>query len=438
MDLSVDRTASGREYKVKDISRTGFDRIWTELDQATMEMTSLEAVRTKYGPNQPLKGAKISASIAVTSRAGVLIKTLNNLGAEVRVCSRGTHWINDSTAAAIMAGDCASVFAWNGQTPQEYLWCMERALDWGQHGGPDLIIDDGGDITRFIREGIKAEKMYEKTGQLPGLSSSSTEDPKLRVMLTSIRDGLKSDPQRFHRMKDRLVGVSEMSTDGIQMLSKMQADGTFLEAIDINDSPTKRMFDNWYGPRLSLVEGLRRAYTGDSIAEKAAVVCGYGEVGKGCADALKEARAKVFVTENNPDYVFDALVDGFPVKHIDDFISMADFFVTTTDYKDSITVEHMRKMKNNAVICSIGQFDNDIDMEGLETYPGVRRITVSPQTDKWYFPETNTGVIVLAEGRMMNLGCATGHPSFVESCPYTDHVIGLLELWKLKDGRTDA
>ncbi|PON55668.1 Adenosylhomocysteinase [Parasponia andersonii] len=435
MDLSVDRTASGREYKVNDISQTG---LWTELALAKMEMRSLETVRTKYGPNHPLKGAKITVSIDVTTPARVLIKTLNNLGAEVRVCSRGTHSTNDYAAAAIIAGDCASVFAWNGQTPREYVWCMERALDWGQRGGPDLIIDDGGDITRLICEGIKAEKMYEKTGQLPDLSSRGTEDPKLQVMLTNIRDGLKSDSQRFHRMKERLVGVSGMTTHGIQMLWKMQADGTFLEAIGINDSPIKRMWDNWYGTRLSLVEGLRRAFTGDSIAEKAAVVCGYGEVGKGCADALKEARAKVFVTENSPDYAFDALVDGFPVKPIDDFISMADFVVTTTDYKDGITVEHMRKMKNNAVICSIGQFDNDIDMEELETYPGVRRITINPQTDKWYFPETNTGVIVLAEGRMMNLGCATGHPSFVESCPYTDHVIGLLELWKLKDGRTDA
>ncbi|KAG8481182.1 hypothetical protein CXB51_026017 [Gossypium anomalum] len=399
MALSVEKTAAGREYKVKDMSQADFGRL--EIELAEVEMPGLMACRAEFGPAQPFKGAKITGSLHMTIQTAVLIETLTALGAEVRWCSCNIFSTQDHAAAAI-ARDSAAVFAWKGETLQEYWWCTERALDWGPTGGPDLIVDDGGDATLLIHEGVKAEEVYEKTGQLP--DPSSTDNAEFQIVLTIIRDGLKADPKKYTRMKERLVGVSEETTTG---------------------------FDNLYGCRHSLPDGLMRA-TDVMIAGKVAVVCGYGDVGKGCAAALKQAGARVIVTEIDPICALQALMEGLQVLTLEDVVSEADIFVTTTGNKDIIMVNHMRKMKNNAIVCNIGHFDNEIDMLGLENYPGVKRITIKPQTDRWVFPETNTGIIVLAEGRLMNLGCATGHPSFVMSCSFTNQVIAQLELWKEK------
>ncbi|VAH37268.1 unnamed protein product [Triticum turgidum subsp. durum] len=364
MALSVEKTASGREYKVKDLSQADFGRL--ELELAEVEMPGLMACRAEFGPSQPFKGARISGSLHMTIQTAVLIETLTALGAEVRWCSCNIFSTQDHAAAAI-ARDSAAVFAWKGETLEEYWWCTERCLDWGAGGGPDLI-----------------------------------------------------------------VGVSEETTTGVKRLYQMQESGTLLfPAINVNDSVTKSKFDNLYGCRHSLPDGLMRA-TDVMIAGKVAVVCGYGDVGKGCAAALKQAGARVIVTEIDPICALQALMEGIQILTLEDVVSDADIFVTTTGNKDIIMVDHMRKMKNNAIVCNIGHFDNEIDMNGLETYPGVKRITIKPQTDRWVFPETNTGIIVLAEGRLMNLGCATGHPSFVMSCSFTNQVIAQLELWKEK------
>ncbi|KAL5974279.1 Adenosylhomocysteinase 2 [Asimina triloba] len=282
-------------------------------------------------------------------------------------------------------------------------------------------------MTLLIHEGVKAEEKYAKSGTLP--DPASTTNREFQIVLGLIRDGLKGDPKRFHRMKERLVGVSEETTTGVKRLYQMQANGTLLfPAINVNDSVTKRKFDNLYGCRQSIPDGLMRA-TDVMIAGKVAVVCGYGDVGKGCAAALKQAGARVIVTEIDPICALQALMEGLSVLTLEDVISTADIVVTTTGNKDIIMVDDMRKMKNNAIVCNMGHFDNEIDMLGLKTFPGIKRITIKPQTDRWVFPDTNSGIIVLAEGRLMNLGCATGHPSFVMSCSFTNQVIAQLELW---------
>ncbi|KAF6157544.1 hypothetical protein GIB67_004482 [Kingdonia uniflora] len=386
MALIVEKTSSGREYKVKDMSQADFGRL--ELELAEVEMPGLMSCRSEFGPSQPFKGARITGSLHMTIQTAVLIETLTSLGAEVRWCSCNIFSTQDHAAAAI-ARDSAAVFAWKGETLQEYWWCTERALDWGPGGGPDMIVDDGGDATLLIHEGVKAEEEFEKSGKIP--DPTSTDNVEFQIVLGIIRDGLKEDPKKYHKMKDRL-------------------------------------FDNLYGCRHSLPDGLMRA-TDIMIAGKIAVVCGYGDVGKGCASAMKQAGARVIVTEIDPICALQALMEGIPVQTLEDVVSEADIFVTTTGNKDIIMVDHMRKMKNNAIVCNIGHFDNEIDMQGLETFPGVKRITIKPQTDRWVFPETNSGIIVLAEGRLMNLGCATGHPSFVMSCSFTNQVIAQLELW---------
>ncbi|KAL5997192.1 Adenosylhomocysteinase 2 [Asimina triloba] len=424
MALSVEKTTSGREYKVKDLAQADFGRL--EIELAEVEMPGLMSCRSEFGPAQPFKGAKISGSLHMTIQTAVLIETLTALGAEVRWCSCNIFSTQDHAASAI-ARDSAAVFAWKGETLQEYWWCTERALDWGPSGGPDLIVDDGGDMTLLIHEGVKAEEEYAKSGTLP--DPASTTNGEFQIVLGLIRDGLKGDPKRFQRMKERLVGVSEETTTGVKRLYQMQANGTLLfPAINVNDSVTKSKFDNLYGCRHSLPDGLMRA-TDVMIAGKVAVVCGYGDVGKGCAAALKQAGARVIVTEIDPICALQALMEGLSVLTLKDVISTVDIVVTTTGNKDIIMVDDMRKMKNNAIVCNIGHFDNEIDMLGLETFPGIKRITIKPQTDRWVFPDTNSGIIVLAEGRLMNLGCATGHPSFVMSCSFTNQVIAQLELW---------
>ncbi|MCO5574062.1 hypothetical protein L7F22_027839 [Adiantum nelumboides] len=425
MDLSVEKGAKGFEFKVKDMSQADFGRL--EIDLAEVEMPGLMSCRTEFGPSQPLKGARVTGSLHMTIQTAVLIETLTALGAEVRWCSCNIFSTQDHAAAAI-ARDSAAVFAWKGENLQEYWWCTERALDWGPGGGPDLIVDDGGDATLLIHEGVKAEEAYAKDGTLPDPTSS--DNPEFQIVLSILRDGMKVDPKKYHKMKDRLVGVSEETTTGVHRLYQMQANGTLLfPAINVNDSVTKSKFDNLYGCRHSLPDGLMRA-TDVMLAGKVVVVCGYGDVGKGCAAAMKAAGSRVVVTEIDPICALQATMEGLPVLTLADVVETADIFVTTTGNKDIIMVNHMRRMKNNAIVCNIGHFDNEIDMLGLETYPGVKKITIKPQTDRWVFPETKTGIIVLAEGRLMNLGCATGHPSFVMSCSFTNQVIAQLELWK--------
>ncbi|GFS39859.1 S-adenosyl-L-homocysteine hydrolase [Actinidia rufa] len=383
MALLVETTPSGREYKVKDMSQAHFGRL--EIELAEVEMPGLMGCRAELGPAKPLRGARITGSLHMTIHTAVLIETLSALGASIRWCSCNIFSTQDHAAAAV-ARDAAAVFAWKGETLHEYWWCAERALDWGPGGGPDLIVDDGGDITLLIHEGVKAEEEYERSGTLP--DPASTENTEFRIVLGLIRGSIVVDPRKYRKIKERLVGVSEETTTGVKRLCQMQANGTLLfPAINVNDSVTKSKFDNLYGCRHSLPDGLMRA-TDVMIAGKIAVVCGYGKCWQGLCRCSKVCRC----------------------THI-------------------IMVHHMKKMKNNAIVCNIGHFDNEIDMHGLETYPGINRITIKPQTDRWVFPETQTGIIVLAEGRMVNLGCATGHPNFVMSCSFTNQVIAQLELW---------
>ncbi|KAH7388201.1 hypothetical protein KP509_16G063500 [Ceratopteris richardii] len=428
MELSIEKGAGGFEYKVKDMSEADFGRL--EIQLAEVEMPGLMACRTEFGPSQPLKGACITGSLHMTIQTAVLIETLTSLGAEVRWCSCNIFSTQDHAAAAT-ARDSASVFAWKGETLQEYWWCMEKALDWGFRGGPDLIVDDGGDATLLIHEGVKAEEAYTKCGSLP--DPTSTDNEEFQIVLSLIRDSIKQDPKKYHRMKDRIVGVSEETTSGVHRLYQMQGNGTLLfPAINVNDSVTKSKFDSLYGCRHSLPAALMRA-TDVMIAGKVVVVCGFGDVGKGCAAALKAAGARVVVTEVDPICALQAVMEGLPVLTLEDVIQSADIFVTATGNKDVIMVDHMKRMKNNAIVCNIGHYDNEIDMLGLETYPGAKKVTIKPQTDRWIFPDTKTGIIVLAEGRLMNLGCSTGHPSFVMSCFFTNQVLAQLELWNARE-----
>eukprot|EP00244_Chara_vulgaris_P011037 TRINITY_DN52_c0_g1_i5.p1 TRINITY_DN52_c0_g1~~TRINITY_DN52_c0_g1_i5.p1 ORF type:complete len:487 (+),score=112.60 TRINITY_DN52_c0_g1_i5:159-1619(+) len=422
--LSVEKTAAGREFKVKDLSQADFGRM--EIDIAEVEMPGLMASREEFGPTQPLKGVKITGSLHMTVQTAVLIETLTALGAEVRWCSCNIFSTQDHAAAAI-ARDSAAVFAWKGETLEEYWWCTEHAIDWGNGAGPDMIVDDGGDVTLLIHEGIKAEELYEKDGTLP--DPSSTTNAEFKIVLTTIRDSLKKNPKRFRTIAKNIVGVSEETTTGVKRLYSMEKSGELLfPAINVNDSVTKCKFDNLYGCRHSLPDGLMRA-TDVMIAGKVGVVCGYGDVGKGCAAALKNAGARVIVTEIDPICALQAVMEGFQVLTLEDCLEYADIFVTTTGNKDVIMLSHMIKMKNNAIVCNIGHFDNEIDMAGLESHPGAKKTTIKPQTDRWVFAETGRGIILLAEGRLMNLGCATGHPSFVMSCSFTNQVIAQLELW---------
>ncbi|CAN4104594.1 unnamed protein product [Withania somnifera] len=387
MVLIVEKTTSGREYKVKDMSQADFGRL--EIELAEVEVPSLMACRTEFGPSHPFKGAKITGSMHMTIQTAVLIETLTVLGAEVRWCSCNIFSTQDHAAAAIARESAA------------YWWCTERSLDWGANGGPGLIVDDSGDVTLLIHEVVKGEEEFAKTGKLT--APSSTDNAGFQIVLSIIKEGLKINPLKYTKMKERLVVAPLL-----------------FPAINVNDSVTKSNFDNLYGCCHSQPDGLMRA-TDVMIAGKVALVAGYGDVGKGYAAALKQAGARVIAT-----------MEGLQVLTLEDVVSDVDIFVTTTGNKDIIMVDHMRKMKNNAIVCNIGHFDNEINMLGLEKGPGAKRTVIEPQTDRWVFPDTNCGIIILAEGRLMNLGCATGHPSFVMSCSFTNQVIAQLELWKEK------
>ncbi|KAG2436894.1 hypothetical protein HXX76_006413 [Chlamydomonas incerta] len=422
MALSVDHV-NGREYKVKDIAEADFGRL--EIDMAEAEMPGLMACRSEFGAAQPFKGAKITGSLHMTIQTAVLIETLTALGAEVRWCSCNIFSTQDHAAAAI-ARDSAAVFAWKGETLEEYWWCTEQALTWAGCDGPDLLVDDGGDATLLIHEGLKAEEAYAKDGTLP--NPDSTDNAEFKIVLGLIRDSIKKDATKWTRMSKKVMGVSEETTTGVKRLYEMQANGSLLfPAINVNDSVTKSKFDNVYGCRHSLPDGIMRA-TDVMIAGKTAFIAGYGDVGKGCASAMKAAGARTIVSEIDPICALQAAMEGYQILPLEDCLETADIFITTTGNKDIIMATHMAKMKNNAIVGNIGHFDNEVDMAGLYAWPGIKRQNIKPQVDRFIFPDGH-GVIVLAEGRLLNLGCATGHPSFVMSCSFTNQVIAQLELW---------
>jgi adenosylhomocysteinase len=402
-----------------------------ELDIAEVEMPGLMGIRKEYGPQQVLKGAKISGSLHMTIQTAVLIETLQALGAEVRWASCNIYSTQDHAAAAIVKAKTANVFAWKGETLEEYWDCTNKMLTWPDCDGPDILVDDGGDATLLIHEGVKAERNYAKTGELP--DPDSTTNLEFKQVLRIIREGLQAgNTQKWTKMANHLIGVSEETTTGVHRLNQMSAKGELLlRAINVNDSVTKQKFDNVYGCRHSLPDGLMRA-TDVMIAGKQVVICGFGDVGKGCAQAMKACGARVVVTEIDPICALQACMEGFEVKRIENVLATGDIFVTTTGNKGIIMAHHMAQMKNNAIVGNIGHFDNEIDMDGLENYPGIKITEIKPQVDRFEFPDGH-GIIVLARGRLLNLGCATGHPSFVMSCSFANQALAQIDLWQNRD-----
>eukprot|EP00455_Lapot_gusevi_P031182 TRINITY_DN336_c0_g1_i2.p1 TRINITY_DN336_c0_g1~~TRINITY_DN336_c0_g1_i2.p1 ORF type:complete len:504 (+),score=217.88 TRINITY_DN336_c0_g1_i2:33-1514(+) len=415
---------STADYKVADIKLAEFGR--KEIDLAEAEMPGLMAARAEYGPVQPLAGARISGSLHMTIQTAVLIETLQHLGAQVRWCSCNIFSTQDHAAAAIAARGTA-VFAWKGETLEEYWWCTYKTLIWGDNEGPDLIVDDGGDATLLIHEGVKWEdKFAANSADVPDVANETNEE--MRCVYSIINDTLQRDPQLWHRVAARMVGVSEETTTGVHRLYQRAKEGSLLfPAINVNDSVTKSKFDNVYGCRHSLPDGIMRA-TDVMIGGKRVVILGFGDVGKGCASSMRGQGARVMVTEIDPICALQACMEGYQVVTLEDVVSDADIFITATGNKDIIMASHMARMKNNAIVGNIGHFDNEIDMQGLKNIPGIKKVNIKPQVDRYEFPDGH-GVIVLAEGRLLNLGCATGHPSFVMSCSFTNQVVAQLELW---------
>ncbi|GIH89718.1 adenosylhomocysteinase [Planobispora siamensis] len=415
------------DFKVADLSLAAFGR--KEIQLAEHEMPGLMAVRKEYAAAQPLAGAKIMGSLHMTIQTAVLIETLVALGAEVRWVSCNIFSTQDHAAAAVVVGPDGTVddpkgvpvFAWKGETLEEYWWCTEQALNWPGGEGPNMILDDGGDATLLVHKGAE----YEKAGAVP---SAAEDDPEeWKIILDLLRRTVTAD-KKWTEIASRIKGVTEETTTGVHRLYEMFKAGTLLfPAINVNDSVTKSKFDNKYGCRHSVIDGLNRA-TDVLIGGKVAVVCGYGDVGKGCADALRGQGARVIVTEIDPICALQAAMDGFQVTTLEDVVEIADIFVTTTGNFNIITADHMSRMKHNAIVSNIGHFDNEIDMAGLAKIPGIVKDEVKPQVHTWTFPDGHS-IIVLAEGRLMNLGCATGHPSFVMSNSFTNQVIAQIELF---------
>jgi adenosylhomocysteinase len=411
------------DYKVADISLADFGR--KEITLAEHEMPGLMGLRAEFGPSQPLKGARISGSLHMTIQTAVLIETLVALGAEVRWASCNIFSTQDHAAAAIAAAG-VPVFAWKGETLEEYWWCTDQALTWPDHAGPTMLLDDGGDATMLVLRGAE----YEALGSVP--DPAKAESDEFRVFLGLLQRSLQEDPKRWTRASEGIIGVSEETTTGVHRLYDLQAKGKLkFPAINVNDAVTKSKFDNLYGCRHSLLDGINRA-TDVMMAGKVALICGYGDVGKGCAAALKGQGARVIVTEIDPICALQALMEGYEVRTIEDVVDTADIFVTCTGNRDIITAAHMARMKHQAIVGNIGHFDNEIDMAGLARTPGIVKDNIKPQVDQWIFPDGH-GIIILSEGRLLNLGNATGHPSFVMSNSFSNQVLAQIELFTQHD-----
>jgi adenosylhomocysteinase len=407
------------QYKVKEITLADFGR--KEIEIAEKEMPGLLAIRNKYSAEKPLKGARITGSLHMTIQTAVLIETLAELGADVRWASCNIFSTQDHAAAAIAASGIP-VFAWKGETLEEYWWCTVQALSFPDGKGPNLIVDDGGDASLMVHLGYKAEKDHS-------VLDRKAENREEEIILSTLRSVLKADPQKWHRTVSELKGISEETTTGVHRLYQMMENGELLvPAINVNDSVTKSKFDNLYGCRESLADGIKRA-TDVMIAGKVVVVCGYGDVGKGCAKSMKSYGARVIITEIDPICALQAAMEGFEVKTVEDTLDEGNIFVTATGNKDIITIEHMLRMKDQAIVCNIGHFDNEIQVDNLNGYKGIKKINIKPQVDKYLFPDGHA-IFILAEGRLVNLGCATGHPSFVMSNSFSNQTLAQIDLWK--------
>jgi adenosylhomocysteinase len=430
--MSVTKPDGTPDYKVADLSLAEFGR--DEIRLAEHEMPGLMAMRSEFGASKPLAGARITGSLHMTVQTAVLIETLVELGADVRWASCNIFSTQDHSAAAVVVGPNGTpedpqgipVYAWKGETLEEYWWCTEQVLDWPDGQGPNMILDDGGDATLLVHKG----KEFEATGVVPSADESDSEE--YRVILHTLRESLANFPDRFTKIAANIKGVTEETTTGVHRLYEMMREGSLLfPAINVNDSVTKSKFDNKYGCRHSLIDGINRA-TDTLIGGKVAVVCGYGDVGKGSADSLRGQGARVIVTEIDPICAMQAAMDGYQVATLEDVLDQADIFITASGCYDVITADHMQQMKHQAIVGNIGHFDNEIDMAGLAALPGVVRKTIKPQVDEWTFSDGKS-IIVLSEGRLLNLGNATGHPSFVMSNSFTNQVLAQIELFTKTD-----
>lgn len=408
-------------YKVADITLADFGR--KEIDLAEKEMPGLMALREKYGESKPLKGARIMGSLHMTIQTAVLIETLVALGAEVRWCSCNIYSTQDHAAAAIAASG-VPVFAWKGETLADYWWCTLQALSFPGGKGPNVIVDDGGDATMMIHVGYDAEN----NAAVLDKEVHAEDEIELNAILKKV---LAEDATRWHRVAEEVRGVSEETTTGVHRLYQMQEEGKLLfPAFNVNDSVTKSKFDNLYGCRESLADGIKRA-TDVMIAGKVVVVCGYGDVGKGCSHSMRSYGARVLVTEVDPICALQAAMEGFEVVTMEDACTEGNIFVTTTGNIDIIRIDHMEKMKDQAIVCNIGHFDNEIQVDALKHYAGIKCVNIKPQVDRYYFPDGHS-IILLADGRLVNLGCATGHPSFVMSNSFTNQTLAQIELFNKK------
>ena len=412
----------GLDYKIADIGLAELGL--KEMALSENEMPGLMALQEKYGEEKPLKGLKIMGSLHMTIQTAMLIQTLYKLGADIRWASCNIFSTQDHAAAAVVKQGYARVFAWKGETLEEYWWCTEQALTWPDGSGPDLIVDDGGDATLFVHQGVKVEKD-------PSLLDKKYDNKEFQILMDRLAESYKNDPQKWTRIAKNIRGVSEETTTGVHRLYQMERKGELLfPAINVNDSVTKSKFDNIYGCRESLADGIKRA-TDIMLAGKVVVVCGYGDVGKGCAQSMRGYGARVLITEIDPICALQAAMEGYEVTTMEEAAPIGDIFVTATGCCDVIRGEHMERMKNEAIICNIGHFDSEIEMSYLENNPKCKRINIKPQVDKWIL-ESGRSIIVLAEGRLVNLGCATGHPSFVMSNSFTNQVLAQIDLAKNK------
>ncbi len=415
----MEKTMGMLPYKVKDISLAEFGR--KEIEIAEKEMPGLMAVRKKYAVTKPLKGARITGSLHMTIQTAVLIETLVELGADVRWASCNIFSTQDHAAAAIAKAGIP-VFAWKGETLEEYWWCTEQALTFPGGKGPSLIVDDGGDATLMVHLGFAIEND-------PSLLKQNPESKDEKIVLERLGNIYKKNPQYWRQVVKEITGVSEETTTGVHRLYQMMEKGTLLfPAINVNDSVTKSKFDNLYGCRESLADGIKRA-TDVMIAGKVVVVLGYGDVGKGCARSMRSYGARVLITEIDPICALQAAMEGFQVTNMEEAVKEGNIFVTATGNLDVVTIDHLKRMKDQAIVCNIGHFDNEIQVEAMEHFPGIKKINIKPQVDKYVFPEGHA-IFLLAEGRLVNLGCATGHPSFVMSNSFTNQTLAQIDLWQ--------